>query len=96
MHAAALAYSSDTTVLDSVLTTHGLSWGLDRIGRRDRQSLDLVPSSVPVRRVGALRDGVSGRGRIAWSRNRSVLHAQGELIATVVQEGVIRHFPARR
>ncbi len=40
--------------------------------RRDRQSLDLVPSSVPVRRVGALRDGVSGRGRIAWSRNRSV------------------------
>ncbi len=53
--------------------------GLDRIVGRDRQSLDLVPSSVPVRRVGALRDGVSGRGRIAWSRNRSVLHAQGRI-----------------
>ena len=31
MHAAALVYSSDTTVLDSIITTHGLSWGFDRI-----------------------------------------------------------------
>ncbi len=31
LHAAALVYASDTTVLDSILTTHGLSWGFDRI-----------------------------------------------------------------
>ena len=31
MHAAALVYASDTTVLDSIITTHGLSWGFDRI-----------------------------------------------------------------
>ena len=31
LHTAALVYSSDTTVLDSIITTHGLSWGFDRI-----------------------------------------------------------------
>jgi acyl-CoA thioesterase-2 len=31
LHNAALVYSSDTTVLDSIITTHGLSWGHDRI-----------------------------------------------------------------
>ncbi|GKT25022.1 Acyl-CoA thioesterase like protein, partial [Aduncisulcus paluster] len=31
LHSAALVYSSDTTVLDSIITTHGLSWGYDRI-----------------------------------------------------------------
>ncbi|EFV12832.1 acyl-CoA thioesterase [Segniliparus rugosus] len=30
-HEAALAYASDTTILDSIITQHGLSWGLDRI-----------------------------------------------------------------
>lgn len=31
LHTATMVYSSDTTVLDSVITTHGLSWGFDRI-----------------------------------------------------------------
>ncbi|MGO9507648.1 MAG: acyl-CoA thioesterase domain-containing protein, partial [Mycobacterium sp.] len=31
LHTATMIYSSDTTVLDSVITTHGLSWGFDRI-----------------------------------------------------------------
>ncbi|ESV63779.1 thioesterase-like superfamily protein [Mycobacteroides abscessus MAB_091912_2446] len=31
LHSAALVYSSDTTILDSIITTHGLSWGYDRI-----------------------------------------------------------------
>ena len=26
-HVVAMGYSSDTTVLDSIITTHGLSWG---------------------------------------------------------------------
>ena len=31
LHTATMVYSSDTTVLDSVITSHGLSWGFDRI-----------------------------------------------------------------
>ena len=27
----AMCYASDTTVLDSIITTHGLSWGIDRL-----------------------------------------------------------------
>ena len=31
LHTATMLYCSDTTVLDSIITTHGLSWGFDRI-----------------------------------------------------------------
>ena len=31
LHTAAMIYASDTTILDSIITTHGLSWGWDRI-----------------------------------------------------------------
>lgn len=31
LHTALMVYSSDTTVLDSIITSHGLSWGFDRI-----------------------------------------------------------------
>lgn len=96
VHAAALAYSSDTTVLDSVLTTHGLSWGLDRIVaatvnhsiwfhrpfRFDEWALYATESPV-----------ASGSRGLATGR---FFTRDGQLIATVVQEGVIRHFPARR
>ncbi|MCA1006945.1 acyl-CoA thioesterase II [Rhodococcus hoagii] len=95
-HAAALAYSSDTTVLDSILTTHGLSWGLDRIVaatvnhsiwfhrpfRFDEWALYATESPV-----------AAGSRGLATGR---FFTREGELIATVVQEGVIRHFPARR
>ncbi|MBP0094694.1 acyl-CoA thioesterase [Prescottella equi] len=96
VHAAALAYSSDTTGLDSVLTTHGLSWGLDRIVaatvnhsiwfhrpfRFDEWALYATESPV-----------AAGSRGLATGR---FFTRKGELIATVVQEGVIRHFPARR
>ncbi|QBJ98484.1 acyl-CoA thioesterase II [Rhodococcus sp. ABRD24] len=96
LHAAALAYSSDTTVLDSILTTHGLSWGLDRIVaatvnhsiwfhrpfRFDEWTLYATESPV-----------ASGSRGLATGRFFS---QDGQLLATVVQEGVIRHFPARR
>ncbi|MCL2536458.1 MAG: acyl-CoA thioesterase II [Nocardiaceae bacterium] len=96
VHSAALAYSSDTTVLDSILTTHGLSWGLDRIVaatvnhsiwfhrpfRFDEWALYATESPV-----------ASGSRGLATGR---FFTRDGELIATVVQEGVIRHFPARR
>ncbi|WP_408014535.1 acyl-CoA thioesterase [Rhodococcus spongiicola] len=96
VHSAALAYSSDTTVLDSILTTHGLSWGLDRIVaatvnhsiwfhrpfRFDEWALYATESPV-----------ASGSRGLATGH---FFTRDGQLIATVVQEGVIRHFPARR
>lgn len=96
LHAATLAYGSDTTVLDSILTTHGLSWGLDRIvaatvnhsiwfhrpSRFDRWHLYATESPV----AAGSRGTATGR----------FFTLDGELAATVVQEGMIRHFPPRR
>lgn len=96
IHVATLGYSSDTTVLDSIITTHGLSWGLDRIVaatinhsiwfhrpfRFDDWALYATESPV----AAGSRGLATGR---FFSRS-------GELLATTVQEGVIRHFPARR
>lgn len=96
LHAAAMAYGSDTTVLDSIITTHGLSWGLDRIVaatvnhsiwfhrpvRFDEWTLYATESPV----AAGSRGLATGR---FFARN-------GDLLATVVQEGMIRHFPKRR
>jgi acyl-CoA thioesterase II len=96
IHVATLGYSSDTTVLDSIITTHGLSWGLDRIVaatvnhsiwfhrpfRFDDWALYATESPV----AAGSRGLATGR---FYSRS-------GELLATTVQEGLIRHFPARR
>ncbi|MFD6400454.1 acyl-CoA thioesterase [Nocardia sp. NPDC060249] len=95
LHVAALGYSSDTTVLDSIITTHGLSWGLDRIlaatvnhsmwFHRPFRFDDWVLYSTESPVAAGSRGLATGR---FYSRT-------GELIATTVQEGVIRHFPAR-
>lgn len=96
VHAAALAYSSDTTVLDSVLTTHGLSWGLDRIVAAT------VNHSIWFHRPFRFDDWAlyATESPVAsGSRGLATGHfftRDGQLIATVVQEGVIRHFPPRR
>lgn len=96
IHVATLGYSSDTTVLDSIITTHGLSWGLDRIVaatvnhsiwfhrpfRFDDWALYSTESPV----AAGSRGLATGR---FYSRS-------GELLATTVQEGLIRHFPSRR
>ncbi|MEV0360524.1 acyl-CoA thioesterase II [Nocardia sp. NPDC050697] len=96
LHNATLGYSSDTTVLDSIITTHGLSWGLDRIVaatvnhsiwfhrpfRFDEWTLYATESPV----AAGSRGLATGR---FYART-------GELLATTVQEGVIRHFPPRR
>lgn len=95
LHAAALAYGSDTTVLDSIITTHGLSWGLDRIVaatvnhsiwlhrpfRFDEWTLYATESPVAAGSRGLATGRFYSRG--------------GDLLATVVQEGMIRHFPKR-
>ncbi|WP_051407070.1 acyl-CoA thioesterase II [Nocardia sp. CNY236] len=96
LHVALLGYSSDTTVMDSIITTHGLSWGLDRIvaatvnhsiwfHRRFRfDEWVLYATESPV---------AAGSRGLATGRFYSRC---GELLATTVQEGLIRHFPARR
>lgn len=93
LHTAVLGYASDTTVLDSVLTTHGLSWGLDRIVaatlnhsiwfhrpfRFDEWALYSTTSPA-----------AAGSRGLATGR---FLDSEGTVLATVVQEGVFRHFP---
>nr|WP_225951266.1 acyl-CoA thioesterase II [Mycobacterium sp. OAS707] len=95
MHAAAMVYSSDTTVLDSIITTHGLSWGYDRIfAVTTNHSVwfhrpvhfdewVLYSTSSPV----AADSRGLGTGHFF---NRS-----GQLLATVVQEGIVKYFPGK-
>lgn len=93
LHTAAMVYSSDTTVLDSIITTHGLSWGWDRIfavtinhsmwfhGQVDFADWVLYSTASPV---------------AAESRGLGVGHffnRAGQVIATVAQEGIVKHFP---
>ncbi len=96
LHAAALVYSSDTTILDSIITTHGLSWGFDRIFAATANhsiwfhrpvNFDnwvLYSTTSPV---------------AADSRGLGTGHffdRDGAIIATVVQEGVVMYFPGSR
>jgi acyl-CoA thioesterase-2 len=94
LHTAAMVYSSDTTVLDSIITTHGLSWGFDRIfavtvnhsmwfHRRVRfDDWVLYSTASPV----AADARALGTGHF--------FDREGRLIATVVQEGIVKHFPS--
>jgi acyl-CoA thioesterase II len=93
MHTAALVYSSDTTILDSIITTHGLSWGFDRIFavtmnhslwfhrpvRFDEWVLYSTTSPVAAESRGL------GSGHF--------FDRSGRVVATVVQEGIVKHFP---
>jgi acyl-CoA thioesterase II len=94
LHTAAMVYSSDTTVLDSIITTHGLSWGFDRI------FAVTVNHSVWFHRQVNFDDWVlySTTSPVAAdSRGLGTGHfydQNGALIATVVQEGIVKYFPA--
>lgn len=95
IHAALLAYTSDTTLLDSILTTHGLSWGLDRVVVATinhsiwlHQPLDftdwlLYSTRSPV---------AAGTRGLATGQ---FIRPDGHLVASVTQECVVRHFAAR-
>jgi acyl-CoA thioesterase-2 len=95
LHQAALVYSSDTTVLDSIITTHGLSWGWDRIFAVS------INHSVWFHRPFRFDEWVlysTTSPVAAESRGIGTGHffdAAGSLIATVVQEGIVKHFPGR-
>ena len=93
LHAAALVYSSDTTVLDSIITTHGLSWGYDRIFAAT------VNHSVWFHRPIRFDEWVlysTTSPVAAGSRGLGTGHffdQSGQILATVVQEGIIKYFP---
>ena len=93
IHAAALVYSSDTTVLDSIVTTHGLSWGHDRIFAAS------MNHSVWFHRPVRFDEWVlfsSSSPVAAESRGLGSGHffdRSGQVLATVVQEGIIKYFP---
>ncbi|MBV9350168.1 MAG: acyl-CoA thioesterase II [Mycobacterium sp.] len=96
LHTATMVYSSDTTVLDSVVTTHGLSWGFDRIFAAT------VNHSVWFHRPVSFDDWVlysTSSPVAADSRGLGTGHffdRFGQLLATVVQEGVVKYFPGAR
>ena len=93
LHTATLLYSSDTTVLDSIITTHGLSWGYDRIfaatvnhsvwfhRQVDFNDWVLYSTSSPV----ATDSRGLGTGYF-FDRSRRP-------VASVVQEGLVKYFP---
>jgi acyl-CoA thioesterase-2 len=95
LHGAALVYSSDTTILDSIITTHGLSWGFDRIFavtmnhsvwfhrpvRFDEWALYSTSSPVAAESRGL------GTGHF--------FDQAGQLVASVVQEGIVKYFPGK-
>lgn len=95
LHVGAMAYSSDTTVLDSIITTHGLSWGIDRLFaatvnhsmwfhrefRFDEWMLYATESPVAAGSRGI------GSGRFFMR--------DGTLATSVVQEALIKYFPPR-
>src|SRR6476620_2321435 len=96
LHAAALVYSSDTTLLDSIITTHGLSWGHDRI------FAVTMNHSVWFHRPIRFDDWVlysTSSPVAADSRGLGTGHffnRTGQIVATVVQEGIIKYFPGAK
>ena len=95
LHTAALIYASDTTVLDSIITTHGLSWGWDRI------FAVTINHSVWFHRSVDFSEWVlysTASPVAAESRGLGMGHffdRSGRIVATVAQEGIVKHFPAR-
>ncbi|MEB4211834.1 acyl-CoA thioesterase II [Mycobacterium sp. 94-17] len=93
LHTATMVYSSDTTVLDSVITTHGLSWGFDRIFAASANH------SIWFHRQVNFNDWVlysTSSPVAADSRGLGTGHffdRAGRPLATVVQEGVLKYFP---
>lgn len=93
LHGAAMVYASDTTVLDSIITTHGLSWGWDRI------FAVTINHSVWFHRPVDFSDWVlysTASPVAAESRGLGTGHffnRDGQVVATVAQEGIVKHFP---
>ena len=96
LHTAAMIYSSDTTVLDSIITTHGLSWGWDRI------FAVTINHSIWFHRQVDFADWVlysTASPVAAEARGLGTGHfydPAGHVVATVVQEGHRQTLSERR
>ena len=96
LHTAAMIYASDTTILDSIITTHGLSWGWDRI------FAVTVNHSVWFHRQVDFADWVlysTASPAAADSRGVGMGHffnRAGDVVATVTQEGIVKHFASAK
>ncbi len=75
LHTAAMVYSSDTTVLDSVITTHGLSWGFDRIFAASANHSVWFHRQVDFNDVCVVLDVVSGGRRFPRVGHRALLRS---------------------
>ncbi|UXA20346.1 acyl-CoA thioesterase II [Mycobacterium sp. SMC-4] len=95
LHAAAMVYSSDTTVLDSIITTHGLSWGHDRIFAVSANHSVWFHRPVHFDQwvLYATASPVAAESRGLGGGH--FFDQQGQLLATVVQEGIVKYFPNR-
>ncbi|KAA1432212.1 acyl-CoA thioesterase II [Mycolicibacter arupensis] len=96
LHTAMMVYSSDTTVLDSIITTHGLSWGFDRIFAASANHT--VWFHRPVRFDEWVLYATSSPVA-ADSRGLGTGHffdRSGQVLATVTQEGVLKYFPSTK
>jgi acyl-CoA thioesterase II len=96
LHVCLMTYASDLTVLESVLLEHGVSW-ID--GRVAAASLDHAmwfhrPFRADQWLLYAQESPVAAGGR-GLARGE-VFTAEGELVVSVVQEGLIRINPAQR
>jgi acyl-CoA thioesterase II len=95
LHVCLMTYASDMTLLDSVLTAHGLSW-LD--GRTSGASLDHAmwfhrPFRADRWLLYAQESPTAAGARgLAYGQ---VFTAEGRLVVSVVQEGLIRTSPHR-
>lgn len=96
LHTAMMVYSSDTTVLDSIITTHGLSWGYDRIFAASANH------SMWFYRPVRFDDWVlyaTSSPVAADSRGLGTGHffdRSGQLVAAAAQEGVLKYFPSTK
>lgn len=94
LHTAMMVYSSDTTVLDSIITKHGLSWGFDRIFAASANHT--LWFHRPVRFDDWVLYATSSPVA-ADSRGLGTGHffdRSGQVVATVTQEGVLKYFPS--
>ena len=93
LHVCLMTYASDMTLLDSVLLAHGLSWA---DGRTTGASLDhAMWFHRPFRADRWLlyaQDSPIAAGARGLARGE-VFTADGELVVSVVQEGLIRSLP---
>ena len=90
LHVCLMTYVSDLTLLETALLEHGVSWLDGRRVGREPGPRHVVPPPVPRRPVAALRAGVAGRRGRPGPRPRPGVHRRGDLVVSVVQEGLIR------